>query len=67
MQLNPRKNDVAESVRSKVVALLNSSLADCISTSSTACAPQPRSSMNLARSFCRSSRPSSRPRRRTPE
>lgn len=67
MQLNPRKNGVAESVRSKVVALLDSSLADCLSTSSTVCALQPRSSMDLARSFSRSSRPSSRPWRRTPE
>lgn len=30
MRLNPTKNDLAESVRSKVVALLNSRLADCI-------------------------------------
>lgn len=30
MRLNPTKNDLAESVRSKVVALLNSMLADCI-------------------------------------
>ena len=30
MRLNTTKNDVAESVRSKVVALLNSRLADCI-------------------------------------
>ena len=30
MRLNPTKNGLAESVRSKVVALLNSRLADCI-------------------------------------
>lgn len=30
MRLNPTKNDLEESVRSKVVALLNSRLADCI-------------------------------------
>lgn len=30
MRLNPTYNDLAESVRSKVVALLNSRLADCI-------------------------------------
>lgn len=30
MRLNPTKNDLAESARSKVVALLNSRLADCI-------------------------------------
>lgn len=30
MRLNTTKNDLAESVRSKVVALLNSRLADCI-------------------------------------
>ena len=68
MQLNLTNNDLAESVRSKVIALLNSRLADCISTSNTACVPQTRSSMNLTSSFCRSSRPASRPRpRRTPE
>lgn len=30
MRLNPTKNDLAENVRSKVVALLNSRLAECI-------------------------------------
>ena len=30
MRLNPTKNDLAEIVRSKIVALLNSRLADCI-------------------------------------
>jgi starvation-inducible DNA-binding protein len=30
MRLNPTKNDLAESVRTKAVALLNSRLADCI-------------------------------------